>query len=141
MRLSMTIVLFAFVFGVVALSLTGTAFAHEEAADWIRELRNGENGGCCGEDDCIPVDSIEVTETGETTMRILINGVISTQIRRTSFVPVSCDKRPHACLNKRIAQDGKIIACWWVNADGTLGIFPSPRCWQCAVVQQCPASS
>ena len=140
MRLSMKVVAL-FAFSIVALSFAGDAFAHEEAADWIRELRNGENSGCCGEDDCIPVDSIEVTETGETTMRILINGIMPAQIRHTSFVPVSCDKRPHVCLNKRIVQDAKLIDCWWINADGSLGLFPSPRCCRCAVVQQCPASS
>ena len=43
--------------------LTGTSFAHDAAPDWIRDLRNGENGKCCGEDDCTPISSIHVLET------------------------------------------------------------------------------
>lgn len=125
----------------LALFLTGTAFAHDAAPDWMRELRNGENTKCCGKDDCTPVESIEILETGETTMRIRINGSIVAQIRRKNHVPISCDKRPHVCLMNSIDQDGKFVPCWWTSPDGSLAIFPSPRCYRCVIMPECPPSS
>lgn len=123
-------------FCLLALFLTGTAFAHDAAPDWMRELRNGENTKCCGQNDCTPVESIEILETHEATMQIRINGNIVARIRRTDLVPISCDKRPHVCLVNSIQQDGKIIPCWRISPDGSLVIFPSPRCYRCVLAQK-----
>ncbi len=115
------------------------ASAHSAAAPWLQELRNGENTKCCGEDDCIPVESIEILETNETTMQILINGSMVAQIRRTSLVAIACDNRPHICFQKSIWRDNKVTPCWWENPDGSLGFLPLPECHRCDLIPYCPS--
>ncbi len=136
-----TIITLLALYALLSLYTIDTASGHSAAAPWLQELRNGENSKCCGEDDCIPVESVEVLETNGATMQILINGNAIAQIHRMSLVPIACDKRPHVCLQKSIGQEGKIIPCWWINNDGSLGIFPSPQCYRCVLAQKCPASS
>lgn len=128
------------IFTVFVFGYGGTVSAHPEAPDWLRELRNGANTKCCGEDDCVPVESIEVLELDETTMQILINGTIPAQIPRTILVSIPCDKQPRVCLQKSVQQNGRVIACWWINSDGSLGILPLHQCFRCVLAQKCSAS-
>lgn len=135
---SMAVTLLA-LYALLSWSMLGTASGHSDATPWLQGLTNGVNTKCCGEDDCIPVESIEVIATNEKTIHILINGSMIAQIRRTSVVPITCDKRPHICFQKSIWQDNKVTPCWWKNPDGSLGFLPVPECHRCDLIPYCPS--
>ena len=123
----------------LSLPFVGAALAHSAAPDWIKELRNGENTSCCGQEDCTAVASIDLLNTKADTALIVINGTIITQVYKMSLVPVSCEKRPHVCLQKSITQEGEERPCAWKKEDGSIGILPTPRCIRCAVIPYCPS--
>jgi hypothetical protein len=69
----------------------------DHANDWIKELKNGNGEGCCGDNDCRPLERGNLTTTSSGRLGVLLHGQVFLVPESSILRENSPDGRAWAC--------------------------------------------
>lgn len=117
---------------------------HGQLPQWVDKSTDGNGNRCCGEIDCVAVESVEILEEGGGFVDVRINGKegIIDEYALVYVCPKDDpDRRSFICLQTMAKFNEEYRNCLSRHPDGTYDMILAPNCVRCLLLPQCLQNS